>query len=367
MMNDHGVVHMVEPLHCSFVREHTPGVMINGGNTCYMSAVVFAMFARMDTWDILLVHQLAWPLAGRLQDHLRDCVVNPLRRSETVAYHIMRELRELCRYVGWEADLDHRLDHQQDASEFSVFLLDVLEAPLLPAVENVFHGGKDDEGDSRCQMERLIAVALPEAAPKKTGMKRLFSSNVERPLSLERMLWNHFFENQVHLQRRIDGEQSPVELQGLMMQKLNAWFEGGSRGVAGLVLPIALKRFEYVNGQAVRVNRAVEIPELIDFSDFVNTADASRATFKLRLRSLVCHVGSRMQEGHYTCFTSPLPMRRRGEESQRWLYFDDVGRPALQPCKHPGEVQGIDLQRDAYLLFYAVSYTHLTLPTKRIV
>ena len=71
MMNDCGEMRMVEPMHSSQVRDAVPGTMANGGNTCYISAVIFALFARLDVWDVLLVHQLASPLASRLQDHLR--------------------------------------------------------------------------------------------------------------------------------------------------------------------------------------------------------------------------------------------------------------------------------------------------------
>eukprot|EP00658_Telonema_sp_P-2_P051592 TRINITY_DN39676_c0_g1_i1.p1 TRINITY_DN39676_c0_g1~~TRINITY_DN39676_c0_g1_i1.p1 ORF type:complete len:168 (-),score=42.27 TRINITY_DN39676_c0_g1_i1:113-616(-) len=92
MMNDDGTMRMVEPLHSSFVGGAQPGVMRNGGNTCYMSAVIFAMFARLDAWDVLLVHQLSSCEQTAMQDHLREAVVNPVRRAEAVPGHQMCRL-----------------------------------------------------------------------------------------------------------------------------------------------------------------------------------------------------------------------------------------------------------------------------------
>ena len=59
VMNDAGVIRMVEPLVTSLDADPSPpGTMGNGGNTCYISAVIFALFARLDAWDVLLVRQL---------------------------------------------------------------------------------------------------------------------------------------------------------------------------------------------------------------------------------------------------------------------------------------------------------------------
>ena len=90
-----------------------------------------------------------------MQDLLRESIVNPLQRSQEVDGQVMAHFRYLLQPLGWAGD---GLQEQQDASEFLMFLLEVLEvthqelgtrtnqgvwqAPLLPAIETLFHGGK---------------------------------------------------------------------------------------------------------------------------------------------------------------------------------------------------------------------------------
>merc|ERR1712166_26703 len=346
VMNDAGVIRMVEPLVTSLDADpSSPGTMGNGGNTCYISAVIFALFARLDAWDALLVRQLQTGQATVMQDLLRESIVNPLRRSEEVDGQVMAHFRYLLQPLGWEADGRRE---QQDASEFLMFLLEVLEAPLLPAIETLFHGGKEDKDDERQAMERLVQVALPEQV-QRSAFRALFTE--EKPVALDKVLWAHFFENRVNVSRQVSGDgEEPVGVQGLMMQRLNSWFEGGSEGVSAVILPIMIKRFKYEGNEMQRINRAVEIPELADFSDFI--AGSSSATFKLRLRSVVCHSGSSVHRGHYTAITAPVPLRRVGATSHQWLHFDDMHAAGLQTCSDPMGFDRVNMQSDSYLVFY---------------
>jgi hypothetical protein len=49
----------------------------------------------------------------------------------------------------------------QDASELYAWLLSLFRSPSLPLSEKLFHGGKQEELDSKVASERVLHLSLP--------------------------------------------------------------------------------------------------------------------------------------------------------------------------------------------------------------
>eukprot|EP00903_Cladosiphon_okamuranus_P021797 g20043.t1 len=155
----------------------TPGApvrgMANGGNTCYIDSLLFAMFATLDAFDWLLFKPLPPtdpPQVKLLQKHLRF-LVNQLRGGATVPREHSNLIRNHLRTCGWQGGPSS----QEDVTELFTFLVCLLRCPALPLSEALFHGGKGEPGDSRISTERALFLALPdeENAPERKKPKSL--------------------------------------------------------------------------------------------------------------------------------------------------------------------------------------------------
>eukprot|EP00752_Nemacystus_decipiens_P009870 g8806.t2 len=142
----------------------TPGAPIrgieNGGNTCYIDSLLFAMFATLDAFDWLLFKPLPPtdpPEVKLLQKHLRF-FVNQLRGGATVPREHSNLIRNHLRTCGWQGGPSS----QEDVTELFTFLVCLLRCPALPLSEALFHGGKVEAGDSRISTERALFLALPD-------------------------------------------------------------------------------------------------------------------------------------------------------------------------------------------------------------
>ncbi|CAM9177600.1 unnamed protein product [Ectocarpus sp. 8 AP-2014] len=144
--------------------------MQNGGNTCYIDSLLFAMFATLDAFDWLLFKPLPStdpPEARLLQKHLRF-LVNQLREGATVPREHSNLIRTHLRRCGWQGGAST----QEDVTELFTFLVCLLRCPALPLSEALFHGGNVDAGDSRISTERALFLALPEAEKETEDRKR---------------------------------------------------------------------------------------------------------------------------------------------------------------------------------------------------
>lgn len=127
--------------------------------TCYLDALLFAMFARLDSFEAMLFDNFSDEPRKKLAATLR-LWINLLRSGELIDVDITKHLQDALAKCGWEEAAEVC---QQDASEAFTFITGALELPLLTLKMDIYHTGKENkEDDHKFINERLLEVAIPE-------------------------------------------------------------------------------------------------------------------------------------------------------------------------------------------------------------
>ncbi|KEY69866.1 hypothetical protein S7711_06422 [Stachybotrys chartarum IBT 7711] len=146
---------------------HMLGAENRAGVTCYLDALLFAMFCKLDAYECML--QADFPP----DDHRRRLVellriwVNMLRTGKLIRTDMTKVLQDTLADCGWS---DARMLEQQDTSEAFGFLTETLQLPLLSLQVDLFHQGKNDVDDHKVVYERLLNLAVPPD-PEGKGIK----------------------------------------------------------------------------------------------------------------------------------------------------------------------------------------------------
>ncbi|KAF2841591.1 cysteine proteinase [Patellaria atrata CBS 101060] len=157
------------------IREYDPKVILlgaeNRGNvTCYLDALLFAMFARLDSFEAILFDNFPDEPRKRLAALLR-LWVNLERTGRLIPVDIVKHIQEALSSCGWE---DAEMLHQQDVSEAFTFITGTLELPLLTLKMDIYHTGKEDAADDhKFVNERLLEVAIPAEPSEGNDMIKL--------------------------------------------------------------------------------------------------------------------------------------------------------------------------------------------------
>ncbi|WEW56592.1 hypothetical protein PRK78_002039 [Emydomyces testavorans] len=174
------------------LRTYRPSTKLLGaenrlGVTCYLDALLFAMFARLDFFEGVLYKPFDDEPRRNLVILLR-LWVNLLRSGKLITTDITKELQDALAACGWA---DAALSKQQDASEAFTFITEKLELPLITLKMDIFHTGKEETGDDhKFVNERLLEVAIPP-------------SNDGKPVTLEECL-EAYFNNRVEIKRFLE-------------------------------------------------------------------------------------------------------------------------------------------------------------------
>jgi hypothetical protein len=146
------------------LKDYDPNVKLAGAInrnmvTCYLDALLFAMFARLDAFEAMLFDNFDDEPRKKLAAILR-LWVNLLRTGRLIKVELTKHLQDALADCGWE---DAARVHQQDASEAFTFITGALELPLLTLKMDIYHTGREDkEDDHKFVNERLLEVAIPE-------------------------------------------------------------------------------------------------------------------------------------------------------------------------------------------------------------
>ncbi|KAF2012741.1 cysteine proteinase [Aaosphaeria arxii CBS 175.79] len=182
------------------LREYDPNVtMVGAVNrnmvTCYLDALLFAMFARLDSFEAMLYDSFSDEPRKKLAGTLR-LWVNLLRSGELINVELTKHLQDAMAKSGWEAAAEIC---QQDASEAFTFITGALELPLLTLKMDIYHTGREDkEDDHKFVNERLLEVAIPEPS----------GDNV---ITLEDCLEN-YFNNRIEVKRFLQRQNTLTSL-----------------------------------------------------------------------------------------------------------------------------------------------------------
>ncbi|KAF2773517.1 cysteine proteinase, partial [Teratosphaeria nubilosa] len=165
------------------------GAVNRNSVTCFLDALLFAMFARLDSFEAMLYDSFEDLPRKKLAGFLR-LWVNMLRTGRLITTDITAHLQQALSDCGWEEAT--RLK-QQDPSEAFTFITGQLELPLLTLKMDLYHTGKEDpQDDHKFVNERLLEVALLDRPPGGEG-----------PITLEDCL-EHYFNNRIEVKRHME-------------------------------------------------------------------------------------------------------------------------------------------------------------------
>jgi hypothetical protein len=145
---------------------HMVGAENRGNVTCYLDALLFAMFAKLESFECMLKNDLTDETTRKLAALLR-LWVNMLRSGRLIHTDLTQHIQEALASCGWQ---DAALVEQQDTSEAFAFITETLQLPLLTLQVDLFHQGKRDTDDHKVVYERLLNLAVPPD-PEGKGIK----------------------------------------------------------------------------------------------------------------------------------------------------------------------------------------------------
>lgn len=136
---------------------HMLGAENRGNVTCYLDALLFAMFAKLESFECMLKNDSKDEPQKRLAALLR-LWVNLLRSGKLIETDMTQHIQDALAACGWR---DAQLLEQQDTSEAFAFITETLQLPLLTLQVDLFHQGKNDDADHKVVYERLLNLAVP--------------------------------------------------------------------------------------------------------------------------------------------------------------------------------------------------------------
>lgn len=136
---------------------HMVGAENREGVTCYLDALLFAMFAKLEAFECMLKNDLADEKMRKLAALIR-LWVNMLRTGKLIHVDLTQHIQEALSGAGWS---DAERLEQQDTSEAFAFITETLQLPLLTLQVDLFHQGKGDKDDHKVVYERLLNLAVP--------------------------------------------------------------------------------------------------------------------------------------------------------------------------------------------------------------
>lgn len=303
-------------------------------NSCYIAATISASFASWDAWDGLL--EAPSNSTSKNTEILRKAlrkVVNEIRLGNMASPKDVDNLRRAMVLLGFPSG-----EQQEDATHFFSVLLESLGAPLVPLHEELLHNGIRDRNDERLIAERFIWLTFGDCGSQEVNFHMLLKAVF-------------FGEIREGLKRRSANGQSSVnaECHRLVLPEYTPGTPDGPghscNSFNSLSLPMALKRY---GDDLCKIRTPVILPLTYDFSGFVIPSGSDHC-YALHLKSVVCHLGSRLGDGHYVSFTY---------DASGWRRWDDLGASTVELS-----VAGMDglpinstwkneMQCDSYIVFY---------------
>ncbi|KAI8951302.1 cysteine proteinase [Xylaria longipes] len=137
---------------------HMLGAENRGNVTCYLDALLFAMFAKLEAFECMLKTEIRDDERRKKLAVLLRLWVNMLRSGKLIETDMTEHIQEALAECGWT---EARHLEQQDTSEAFAFITETLQLPLLTLQVDLFHQGKNDDADHKVVYERLLNLAVP--------------------------------------------------------------------------------------------------------------------------------------------------------------------------------------------------------------
>lgn len=219
---------LLEETYEGIVRPFDPNTKLLGAEnrssvTCFLDALLFGMFARLDSFEAMLYESFEDPQRRKLAGFLR-LWVNLLRSGRLITTDVTKHLQEALAECGWKDAANLR---QQDPSEAFGFITGQLELPLLTLKMDLYHTGKEDPADDhKFVNERLLEVAIPEEPQEGSTV-----------ITLEDCL-EHYFNNRIEVKRHME-QQRRNTLQGTKLDDELKAFGSQEKPESGLHVEVA--------------------------------------------------------------------------------------------------------------------------------
>jgi hypothetical protein len=219
---------LLEETYEGIVRPFDPNTKLLGAEnrgsvTCFLDALLFGMFARLDSFEAMLYESFEDPQRRKLAGFLR-LWVNLLRSGRLITTDVTKHLQDALAECGWKDAANLR---QQDPSEAFGFITGQLELPLLTLKMDLFHTGKEDPADDhKFVNERLLEVAIPEEP-----------SDGNSVITLEYCL-EHYFNNRIEVKRHME-QQRRNTLQGTKLEDELKAFDSQDKAENALHVEVA--------------------------------------------------------------------------------------------------------------------------------
>ncbi|KAI9298891.1 cysteine proteinase [Neoconidiobolus thromboides FSU 785] len=338
------------------------GVENAAGTSCYIDTILFAMYSHETTFDCLLQSK-------KLQDKLSESLqtlcrffVNLLRSNLLVRAEIVESIRKKLIECGWGTNKYS----QEDAGEFFLFLCNLFQLPYLPFNLQLIHGAKlDPKLDTKLIEDRILPLSLPELNP---------NNSTKRFITIEDLLLDYFYSNKISgLRRSIEinpNEEKAAITDAWSVLKLLPFYTSKNElsninilkeselNEPDLILPLMIKRYKKEFNKShhlddiKRDNRGVTLSCDINFNNFIKKMDSaiedkSKNEYRLELKSVICHIGTTLQSGHYIVFV-------KDSNTNDWVQMDDLKNEKVQRYSSVKQAtQAFEIMaRNSYILFY---------------
>lgn len=105
----------------------------DGGTSCYIDALLFAMYISNTTFDPLLTYDI--PPENEAKVKLQTVMrlfVNKLRKGNFISANYVHWLRKVLEEAQWNGKDENGYWSQEDASELFMFITETFDLPYLP-------------------------------------------------------------------------------------------------------------------------------------------------------------------------------------------------------------------------------------------
>lgn len=306
-------------------------VVENGLNTCYIDALLMALFYKSSTYLDSLLH--AEPKnydCIYLQEIIKNKFVDPVRKHSSIMADVVNEIRIYANMCGWLADKYDEFFEQQDVNEFYSFLLDVINVPLIEIQRQTICEGaidsKNDIGD--LELVPFINLIVPNDNTNETSVKELLNS------------WmNNNTVSGIH--REVigpNGQKKMDYVKGLNIYKI---------ANVPTFVALSLNRFNNTvdqNGNVInkRIETKVNIQKKIKLHHITDSDD--KDGLKWSIHSIICHKGTSPKSGHYYSVIY-------GSDN-KWLLFDDLAIPCLRDIDIKDSEIAETIKKESVMMIY---------------
>ncbi|KAG1455378.1 hypothetical protein G6F56_007079 [Rhizopus delemar] len=370
----------------------------DGGTSCYIDSLLFAMYISNTAFDPLLTYDIL-PSDNEIKIQLQTVMrlfVNKLRKGHFISASYVHCFRKVLEEAAWHGKDSNGNWSQEDTSELFMFITEIFDLPYLPFQIRLFHGANHDMNDDRVMTDRTITLAIQDQQNKRlrledmlldyfynnviTGIKREVNQDLDDLDFSENVAASPTFALANDEKRQLPTHTQREVIAWQVLELLPFYSASNEQGESiktqtnssfpdtHLTLPVILKRYKYENQQMKKNKQPIDIPLTIDFNRFINQnvddpmcpTCGQMIDWTLHLKSAVCHQGNSPNSGHYIAYA---------RQKDAWIKLDDMNKDSRVSLIKDHAKMFADLAENAYIIFYELDKTchHQSIPENVVI